>query len=611
MTGHYILKLNNKCNMNCLFCADSREVRQLPDTDFKEVCRGIKQNRVKYDSLILTGGEPTIYKDLFKILKYAKKVCKYKKISIASNGILLSYEGFLDKLIENGVDSFQISYFALNDKKYNTIARFVDAFRYVNKAIENIVKKKKEIRINLVINKLNYLDLPKITEHLIKLDVNSITLAFMNPVGESVRNGKSILAVPFSVVMPFIDKSFKKAEQLGFSNLYIENFPLCIAQKYIGKISDLQKPDENKDYYSSSKTKTEKCRTCTYCSSCDGIWKAHFDQFGDEEIQPVIPKLNKNVLTENYTKLDTPLLDDYRFEIAGIDIGLKKASILYFKKKEIQNFISYLKKIGFFYEISDFSYITKNEITKKIKDNSKGGNYSVYFSKDKDICRRLKYLDFYHQFKEKEPSGMSSKEVFFEIGEILGYPKCCSSFLLSAYGDYRKMSLTFNKQYQDETIYKILALRNSSKTLYQLNNFNLSYPSFFNFFVCKYDCKNALNIAKKLLCHIQDKYSNKYDMLIRNLKTPLLFFSAYRIINLINATKKSDKIEYEGCSCNWKPIKQLDKNKQANFRNRLAMLSEGNAFHINNKKILIYKDDNLIHCIKKEHENDGILIEFT
>ncbi|MFH2028323.1 MAG: radical SAM protein, partial [Nanoarchaeota archaeon] len=212
MAGHYILKLNNKCNMNCLFCADSSIIRQQPDLKSEYILKSLSEKRKRFNSLIITGGEPTIYNNLLNVLKYAKFKLKYNKICLVTNGILLSYGKFLDNLINSGVDSFQISYSSLNEKKHNILSRTPNTFNHINKGIKNVIKRNKEVRINLVINKSNYRDLPNIVEHLIKLKISSITLAFMNPMGESVKNGKSTLAIQFTLVLPHIKRSFVVAD---------------------------------------------------------------------------------------------------------------------------------------------------------------------------------------------------------------------------------------------------------------------------------------------------------------------------------------------------------------------------------------------------------------
>ncbi len=286
MNGHYIVKINSKCNSNCCFCADSKEVRDQLDFDYNKLTKSLEENRKKFDSLIISGGEPTIYKNILEYINYAKKICKYRRIQLTTNGFLLAYSDFTDKLIESGIDSFNISFATSNERMYDAITKVKGSFRYVTKAISNIKKRDKEIRVNTVLHKLNYKDIENIVAFLIKQRVISIQLSFMNPIGSSVKDGRSTLAVSYTELMPYIKSALKKVKEMNFDNLFIENIPICIAKDSINKISDLKKPSENKDYYNACKRKPEKCKKCSYFGVCDGVWEAYIKQFGDCEIIP-------------------------------------------------------------------------------------------------------------------------------------------------------------------------------------------------------------------------------------------------------------------------------------------------------------------------------------
>jgi MoaA/NifB/PqqE/SkfB family radical SAM enzyme len=287
MKGHYIVKINSRCNANCCFCADSREIRSNEDFEHDKLIKDLEKNRKKFDSLIISGGEPTIYKKLFEYIKYAKHRCKYKHITLTTNGFMLAYSNFTDKLIECGVDSFIISFATSDERMYDATYKVKGAFKYVDKAISNIKKRKKGIRINSVVHKLNYKNIVNTVVYLINKNVDYIQLSFMNPVGSSMVNGKSAIAITFGDIMPFIKKSFEVANGLKFKNLFIENIPLCMAIEYKNYLSDLKKPLENKKYYNNCKSKPKKCQKCEYYDVCDGVWEKYLKQFGDEELEPI------------------------------------------------------------------------------------------------------------------------------------------------------------------------------------------------------------------------------------------------------------------------------------------------------------------------------------
>lgn len=288
MGGHYIVKINNRCNSNCCFCADSLDTRSKKDHDYKELVQELEENRKKFDSIIISGGEPTIYNSLFRYLKHAKNVCRYNQICLTTNGFLLFYGNFVERLISHGVDSFILSFQSSDKNSYRCITRVKDSFKYVKKAIRNIKAFNKEIRINTVLHKFNYEETDKIVSYLINKKVDSIQLSFMNPVGSSFRGGKSVIAISFSDMMPYVRSAMIKAKELNYDNIFIENFPACIARDLIDKISDFHKPKENEDYYNACKIKLGKCKRCKYDSSCAGVWRAYIEQFGDKEIQPII-----------------------------------------------------------------------------------------------------------------------------------------------------------------------------------------------------------------------------------------------------------------------------------------------------------------------------------
>jgi len=262
-------------------------VRSRLDFDYKKLIKSLEENRKRFESLIISGGEPTIYPYILKYIRHAKKICKYKKIFIATNGFMLYYDSFVDKLILAGVDTFQISFVTHHEKIFDGVTKVKGAFRYVTKGILNVKKRNKKVVINAVIHKLNYKSIDESVAFLINNGVDLVQLAFMNPIGSSIINGKSPLQVTYTELMPYIKGAFKKAEGMNFDNLYIENIPICIAKEFIPRISDLRKPKENKDYYNAGKTKPGKCKKCLYFDVCDGAWKAYVKQFGEEELKPL------------------------------------------------------------------------------------------------------------------------------------------------------------------------------------------------------------------------------------------------------------------------------------------------------------------------------------
>ena len=284
--GHYIVKFNNKCNSNCCFCADTKKDRNLPDRPFEGLVKDLRKAAKKFDSIIISGGEPTIHPRIIEYIQNARKA-GFRKVTITTNGFMMYYREFLKRILSAGADSFIVSFQTINPDDYSKITGVKKAHEYVTGGLENLRKNECDTRVNTVIHKLNMKFIPETVEYLKAMEVSSIQLSFMNPIGSGIIDGKSSMAVSYSETMPWIRKAFRKASEIGFEELWIENFPPCIAGNLSDRISDARKPYENKGYYNRGKIKPRICRECIHVNSCDGFWKAYFEQFGDSEIVPV------------------------------------------------------------------------------------------------------------------------------------------------------------------------------------------------------------------------------------------------------------------------------------------------------------------------------------
>ena len=82
--------LNQNCQLNCIYCYKegifSNRDSCLDLKDIKLVMDAAR--KVGFEEIKFTGGEPTLYPSLIKLIKYARKL-RYKEIRITSNGLLI------------------------------------------------------------------------------------------------------------------------------------------------------------------------------------------------------------------------------------------------------------------------------------------------------------------------------------------------------------------------------------------------------------------------------------------------------------------------------------------------------------------------------------------
>jgi MoaA/NifB/PqqE/SkfB family radical SAM enzyme len=135
---------------------------------FRSFCF-INQYKNSLRHIQLTGGEPTVYKDLGTLCDFIKKENHEIKIGLSSNGS--ANYAFYDKL---NVNMFSIS---LDD--YDSSILKKRGYKNVNKIVGNIQQLSKDYYVNvgLVIDKLNCDRIEDIIDYILDLGVSDIKLS--------------------------------------------------------------------------------------------------------------------------------------------------------------------------------------------------------------------------------------------------------------------------------------------------------------------------------------------------------------------------------------------------------------------------------------------------
>ncbi|MCK4521732.1 MAG: radical SAM protein [Nanoarchaeota archaeon] len=307
------IKTGYSCNNNCRFCILTDKRTKYRDRSTVEVMGEIETaKRENFDKIVLTGGEITIRKDFFKLLKFASKQ-GFKVIHIESNGRMFKYKDFTEKTIKAGATHFTISLHAGNPESYAYLTdTSKEAFREVIQGIKNLKKFTDNIGINCTINKINYKELPDVITLCHELKINSVNFPFVNPRGNAWKNRKEI--VPrFSKAIPFLHKSIDLAEKLRIG-VSTEMIPLCFMQGYEGCVEELRKkmmtvsaPEHiDEDFVETrkkGKTKAPQCAKCSKNRICEGFMENYKKIFGVEEFKPIYKTQRKRISLEKIKKL--------------------------------------------------------------------------------------------------------------------------------------------------------------------------------------------------------------------------------------------------------------------------------------------------------------------
>lgn len=146
--------VTNHCNLNCLGCYSLDKKRNmgndLKTEDVKIILRELRSEGI--NNIVISGGEPFLRRDLEKILKFAKQDCKFEKISVITNGVVITE----DKIKETKpyIDDIAVSVDGF-DEKHSTFIRDKDILPKIINGIDIIKNNDIDLSILPTIHKKN------------------------------------------------------------------------------------------------------------------------------------------------------------------------------------------------------------------------------------------------------------------------------------------------------------------------------------------------------------------------------------------------------------------------------------------------------------------------
>ncbi len=133
-----LVEITSRCNLQCPVCfADSGGAEEDPDLDSLRVMFDSIMAQTGGCNLQLSGGEPTVRKDLVEIVRLARS-CGFHFVQLNTNGLELAKDPELARqLKEAGLSSVFLQFDCVDDSSYERL-RGKPLFVVKSKAIENL-----------------------------------------------------------------------------------------------------------------------------------------------------------------------------------------------------------------------------------------------------------------------------------------------------------------------------------------------------------------------------------------------------------------------------------------------------------------------------------------
>ena len=317
------------CNIKCKFCfyKDMKHVNIKP-LIYQQLEQGKRFGIKDWD---ISGGEPSILPYWFDLIKDMKEM-GFRNIACITNGYKFSDPDFLLKSKMAGLNELLFSVHGSKKHIHDGMTGIKGSYNHLMRALSHAKYYGMKIRINVVVTKDNYKDLPNITE-MMKM-IHPVAFNFL-PYRIENSASKKDNTVRYSEIAPYIMKAIDVINDGYYDDckIAIRYVPFCLFKGYEQYVAgylqrvfdeyewseytirnfenarhDQDIPDLNLE---DDKWKLEinalhhsikhvanhatSCLKCKYLHVCDGIWKSYAKVWGIEEFEAIEGEKTKRI----------------------------------------------------------------------------------------------------------------------------------------------------------------------------------------------------------------------------------------------------------------------------------------------------------------------------
>lgn len=196
-----------ECNLNCSYCYyPIRDRKSLTAQQVKDM---IKQFPGAF--IVLSGGEPTLRKDLPELIKYTNKLNKH--VTLATNGLKLDDANYVKELKMAGLSQVHFSLNALSDKILNRIHHKKGLLKLKLRALGNLKIYKIPTMVSFLIQKnVNDNQVKRVWEYCLQNSsfIRSFRIRIPSPVGRYENRACYYASDVLKIVCNFTGVDYKQ-----------------------------------------------------------------------------------------------------------------------------------------------------------------------------------------------------------------------------------------------------------------------------------------------------------------------------------------------------------------------------------------------------------------
>jgi len=248
--------------------------------------------------IVLTGGEPTIRKDLVRLVAAAHTI-GYGPIQVQTNGRMLSYPNVLAALLAAGVTEVSPALHGPTAEVHDALTRAPGSFEQTLGGIRNAVDAGVTVVTNTVVQRGNLDVLVQTLEVLAGAGVRHAQMAMVHPVGTAAERFDEV--VPrLDEAAPRVRRTFEAGRYLGL-RVVVEAMPPCFLRGLEDAVVEDSIPETtvvdldgepmafSEWRRGEGKAKGPPCTRCSRADRCEGPWREYPDAHGWRGYDPFGP----------------------------------------------------------------------------------------------------------------------------------------------------------------------------------------------------------------------------------------------------------------------------------------------------------------------------------
>jgi len=282
-----------------MFCAADHPLRlDKREISFVEFERSLTNSQVqKGDRIVINGGEPTLHREFFDILRTIKERGAY--IDLFTNGIKFSDKQFTNEVLSYAPMYIRIPLFGSTPSLHDSLTGQKGNFDRVCAGLTNIhtaMNLKIYLEIKFLLSKATVKENLKIFRLANEHWKGKNVLVSLNPllISESVKENSDIFFDSYTELMKQSENLVAEIACSGW-HFSLDLIPFCAfpQKSYVRYSHSTHMPKESRYSDPSSSliinemSGREKCLQCIFVNSCSGFPSSYISYYGDSEINPI------------------------------------------------------------------------------------------------------------------------------------------------------------------------------------------------------------------------------------------------------------------------------------------------------------------------------------